>query len=343
MSDTNGLPSVGARRKGPGKTLPKLPLSAFSPPNSGTSESFPLPPDPSNNHPAAVIDTSLSAAEVLQGWTPEVGRVTSRSVNGVVIALSGDSETNAIERIQEAHKDLKILSVIKAVDLEQGAPTEIASLGDGVRVTLAVSLSKSSPKLVEGIRWALENGHIVDLELDTGLDAIEELLNGVFAPVGEEGAPFKPSAGGAIILSNYLPPPHDLNISIVKLMNHPSYHAFQASSAALSLFPSVYVRYTPPRWEAPTPPTPRISTTDTTEESKEKKEWKRRIKMFLGPIIEAFGFGRIMYGSSSSTGSSSGASSDWYDIARESLAELGVDQEDVDAVFEGTAKKVYGA
>jgi len=49
-----------------------------------------------------------------------------------------------------------------------------------------------------------------------------------------------------------------------------------------------------------------------------------------------------MYGSSSSSGSSSGSSADWYDIARESLAELGVDQEDVDLVFEGTAKKVYG-
>ena len=189
------------------------------------------------------------------------------------------------------------MSAITSVDLEQGAPTQVPSFGNGVRVTLAVSLTKSSPKLVAGVRWALENGHIVDLELGTGLDAIEELLNGVFAPVEVEGAPFKPATGGAIILceknifpneffsltmciANYLPPPHDLNISIVKLMNHPSYHAFQASTAALSLFPSVYVRYTPPRWEAPTPPTPSSPTQNTEEDSKEKKEWKRRIKMF---------------------------------------------------------------
>ena len=98
MADTNGPAlSVGARRKGP-KTLPKLPLSAFSPPNSSTSETFALPPDPSHNHPAAVIDTSLSAVEALKGWSPEVGRAESRKINGVVIALSGDSQVDAIER-----------------------------------------------------------------------------------------------------------------------------------------------------------------------------------------------------------------------------------------------------
>ena len=32
---------------------------------------------------------------------------------------------------------------------------------------------------------------------------------------------------------------------------------------------------------------------------------------------------------------------DWYEIARESLAELGIEQNFVDAVFYGNAEKVY--
>lgn len=142
-------------------------------------------------------------------------------------------------------------------------------------------------------------------------------------------------------------------------MNHPSYRAFQASVATLSLFPSTYVKYTPPRWVSPTPRTP---SSNPTEDTKEKKEWKRRMRMFrtsfvhsifflwyiqicfsVGPVIEAFGFERIMYGSSSAAGRVSGLSGDWYELAREALAELGVDQESVDAVFEGTAKTIYHA
>lgn len=64
----------------------------------------------------------------------------------------------------------------------------------------------------------------------------------------------------------------------------------------------------------------------------------------VGPVMEAFGYQRIIFGSSPS-GSSTSASlaGDWYEIARESLAELGVEQEAIDAVFCNTAKKVYGS
>lgn len=62
----------------------------------------------------------------------------------------------------------------------------------------------------------------------------------------------------------------------------------------------------------------------------------------VGPVIEAFGYQRIIFGSSPSlTSNGSSIASDWYDLARESLAELGVEQEAIDAVFHGNAKKVY--
>lgn len=63
----------------------------------------------------------------------------------------------------------------------------------------------------------------------------------------------------------------------------------------------------------------------------------------VGPVVEAFGYQRIIFGSSpSSTNSTTSAPGDWYEIARESFAELGVEQEAIDSVFAINAKKLYG-
>jgi hypothetical protein len=149
---------------------------------------------------------------------------------------------------------------------------------------------------------------------------------------------------------------------MVKLMNHPAYRAFETQTAALSLFPNLYIKFLPPSWNAPTPPTPHAGQEETdTAEAQQKREWKRRIKMYcmwlgfiilfaadhslfaVGPVIEAFGFSRVIFGSSPSP-SARGPShaGDWYEIARESLAELSGEQEFIDGVFSDNAKKVYG-
>jgi hypothetical protein len=60
MSFTNPIPSPGltsGRRKP--KNFPSLPMSAFSPPSTGTSDMFPLPPTPSALFPGEVIDAHL--------------------------------------------------------------------------------------------------------------------------------------------------------------------------------------------------------------------------------------------------------------------------------------------
>ena len=58
----------------------------------------------------------------------------------------------------------------------------------------------------------------------------------------------------------------------------------------------------------------------------------------VGPAIEAFGFQRVLFGSSPAaplSGSSPASSAgDWYELARESFAELGVEQEIVNTPFE---------
>lgn len=156
--------------------------------------------------------------------------------------------------------------------------------------------------------------------------------------------------------ANILPPPQATDLTIVKLLSHPTYRAYQSHISSLSLFANVYVKFTPPAWGEPTP---------KDKDSKEAKEWKRKIKMYralisshccasyeqliiavlsVGPAVEAFGYQRILFGSSPSPSSSAAsAADDWYELARQSIAELGIEQEDVDAVFCANAKKLYGS
>lgn len=63
----------------------------------------------------------------------------------------------------------------------------------------------------------------------------------------------------------------------------------------------------------------------------------------VGPSLEAFGYQRVIYGSSPSPSSPTRSNAgDWYELARESFAELGIEQEGIDAVFYGNAQRVYG-
>lgn len=73
------------------------------------------------------------------------------------------------------------------------------------------------------------------------------------------------------VTANFLPPPHDLDISLVKLLTHSTYLIYQNNVATLSLFPSVYVKYLPPQWNA---------TSETSEDGKSQSEWKKKVKMF---------------------------------------------------------------
>lgn len=60
----------------------------------------------------------------------------------------------------------------------------------------------------------------------------------------------------------------------------------------------------------------------------------------VGPCIEAFGYERILFGSSSPRAPS--RAGDWYGLARETITEIGLEQEAVDCVFSANAEAVYG-
>ncbi|THH03910.1 hypothetical protein EW145_g5908 [Phellinidium pouzarii] len=331
-------PGVGARRKGP-KSLPKLPLSVFTPPNTGASDRFPLPPSPSAVHPQSVVDAHVQLEGTsLDAWKAESAESFGTKIDSIVVSLTDVNTQDAQKVIQGLSGDPSILAVSISFPLEKGVPSSAPapplSASSSPRICLSTSISGSSPTHVEGISWALGQGFIVDMHTAVGGgEAGWEILEDVIGKVTESQGDRK----GKIVLSNILPPPHPLSVPIVKLLTHPTYVAYQGHIASLSLS-NVYIKFLPPAWGESTPQA------SLNELSKEAREWKRRVKMYLGPAVEAFGYQRIIFGSSPSQAANAASNAGaWYEIARASLAELGLEQEDIDAVFGGNAKSVYGA
>lgn len=101
LPPTPKSPSVGARRKGP-KQLPKLPLSAFTPPNTGTSEQFPLAPSPSSLQPETIVDGHVIAPDGnLSSWKEQTGQTLGGRIRGVVLSLHGVQPEDVEKVVQE--------------------------------------------------------------------------------------------------------------------------------------------------------------------------------------------------------------------------------------------------
>ncbi|KAI0644395.1 hypothetical protein C8Q79DRAFT_1011451 [Trametes meyenii] len=390
--------SVGARRKGP-KELPKLPLSAFSPPNTGTSDRFPLAPSPSTLQPEDIIDAHVIAPNGdLANWQSQVGQSFGGKTRGVVLSLHGVPQAEVEKVVKEIQSSASssstpVLAIAVPFVLEDGAPASPPSYlanasSSKPAIVLSTTFKESSPAAIEALTWASTQGLVVnidvqsDLQQESGWDSLEELLTKATSPEakgkiilfyvdgsygGTVGFRKDPALVGAVttrteavnLFANILPPPDSLALPIVKLLTHPVYRSYQGRTASLSLFAHLYVNFLPPAWGAPTPPTPPPAAPaedDAREEeerdkasgleSKEAKEWKRRIKMYIGPAVEAFGFQRILFGSSPAAPLTSvspvSRAGDWFELARESFAELGVEQDAIDAVFSENAKQVYG-
>lgn len=94
MSAPNLSSATAARRTNkPGKPTPRLPLSAFSPPNSGAGERFPLPPSPGTVHPSSITDGGITVASIddLGGYLSSVKALHSERLNGVVVSVPADA------------------------------------------------------------------------------------------------------------------------------------------------------------------------------------------------------------------------------------------------------------
>jgi len=291
-----------------------------------------------------------------RGPNKEAGEALEKRISGIVFSLQ-ETESMDIEKViagLDGNSVPPVLSVLAPFSLEAAPPSEVPhylSSSAKIPTLLSTTFVKNLPESASALSWALQNSKTVDIDIRSDLatndplwEGFEEMLTAATKP--EEGKTL-----GSIVLSNILPPPHDLTLPIVRLMKHPTYETYQSHTAALSLFPNCYVKFLPPAWNAPTPSTPAAgasfedsqSTLSVQNELEQKDEWKRRIKMYLGPVVEAFGYERIIFGSSHSSASTAQSSAgDWYEIARESFAELGIDQEAVNNVFFNNAKRVYG-
>lgn len=105
-------PSLGARRSKPLKPIPRLPLSAFSPPNSGTGERFPLPPSPGTVHPTSVYDASasISSIDALQGYSGALGNGLSTRLSGVVLSVPQQGVEN-LEQMYVIYLDRWLMDI----------------------------------------------------------------------------------------------------------------------------------------------------------------------------------------------------------------------------------------
>lgn len=90
---------AGGRRKGP-KNLPKLPLSAFSPPNTGTSDTFALSPTTSSVVPAGIIDSHLRVSEGIDQYREAVGQLVFEKIKGIVLTADAQSSDDILGLVQ---------------------------------------------------------------------------------------------------------------------------------------------------------------------------------------------------------------------------------------------------
>ena len=89
--------SMHPPRKGPKVPL-KLPASAFSPPNSGTGEKFPLAPSPSALRPKEIIDASVPVGVdlSLDSWKGKAAGELHDHVQGAVLFASDAAEARCV-------------------------------------------------------------------------------------------------------------------------------------------------------------------------------------------------------------------------------------------------------
>ncbi|KAG8759367.1 hypothetical protein FRC11_002029 [Ceratobasidium sp. 423] len=339
----------------PTRRPPKLSSALFSAAVGAGAPTGGLPPSPSAQNPIEVHDAhvELASPSALVQWKTDAGQVYGPKVKSVVLALPADVASKDALGSLSISPESGIIAL--AIPHPLGPPPELTA---PVPIAYSFTFKQPSEALVDALQWASDK-HPVDIDVqvdlingEQGWESLEELISKVITTPGEkEGEPVPKPDLKPIVLSNLLPPPGALAVPTVKLISHPMYIAYQAHIASLSFNQNVYLKFLPPDWHTPTPTSPLPGAKPADPEgsirdldSEEKKEWKRRTKMYLGPAIEAFGYSRLVFGSSPSTSSTSTSNAgDWYQIAKESVAELGVDQEGLDAVFGTNAKTIYGA
>ena len=181
-------PGVGARRRGP-KSLPTLPLSAFSPPDTGISDSFPLPQSPTTVHPERVVDANVRCS--ISEWREQTNGSSLGGRVGAVVVKASESELEGFVSLallitnpsvhrrhrlesQASQAGLTVLAVSVPFSLESGTIPSLPSIK--FPVTLTASFDSSSDAAVAALRSALSAGHTVEIDVQgSGEESWERL------------------------------------------------------------------------------------------------------------------------------------------------------------------------
>jgi hypothetical protein len=301
---------------------------------------FPLPPTPSTLFPGEVIDAHLRS-EALESAALDLA---GTEVAGAVLLLNNLSVPEGLQ--SSLTQNVRVLSVaapfeLSAVPSDYSDHSELSGIPQSLYTSYTVSheAPEAKSQAIETLKWAFSNSRLVDIDVQSDIMSNAAKYEGFEDLLMKSTTDLPGDRKVYIVLSNVLPPPHDLSLPIVKLLADPSYRNYQAHSASLSLFPNLYVKFTPPMWNQTVP-----GPGDPTSEMDQHREWKRKIKMFIGPVLEAFGYERIIFGTSPSLASPSLVNpADWYALVRESFAELAVEQDAIDSIFSLNARRVYGS
>lgn len=168
---------------------------------------------------------------------------------------------------------LSVLSISLPFPLSSGRPandTTIPKLSSTSRTTLSEQVTRPTvtPAFIEGMKWALEENHSVDLDVRVppqnaaqpsgesnprgGYDYLEELIEkaqeGLPGMADEPNEAINPKTP-AIIISNVLPPPVGCEVPTQKLVTDAGYLAYQSHIASLSLHKNTYLALLPPVWQ----------------------------------------------------------------------------------------------
>jgi hypothetical protein len=81
------------------KVPPALPLSAFTPPSTGTADRFPFPPSPTSVTAESIIDANVvvSSADLTQ-WKSEATSELKGKISGVVLLVKADDAQQLVEK-----------------------------------------------------------------------------------------------------------------------------------------------------------------------------------------------------------------------------------------------------
>jgi hypothetical protein len=211
-----GASSLDARRNKPAKPKPRLPLSAFSPPNSGTGDKFPLPPSPATVHPQAVYDASarIPSIDALNGYSSTLGNALSSRLKGVVVSIPEDA-VNSVDSLYVIsfdwsgtvfNSDLTRIGSstvpVQAISVPLSSLSSV-STSTSAKIVSNATFVQSAPSFAQEVKAGLAKGVVEisvqnDLSTDAGWEMLEESLTSILQ--GQDPEATKPS----VILCEFL-------------------------------------------------------------------------------------------------------------------------------------------